>query len=279
MREDESTVGGTVTKDLAGTLIRVGLITFIVVMCARVFAPFADLIVWALILAIALYPMHQHLARRMGGRQGGAATVVVLAGLLIIGVPTVMLSASFASHLSGAHAAFQNNTVTIKQPASTVADWPVIGNRVYRTWSAAADNLPDFLEKNKEQFKNIAKRVLEAAVSSAGSVLMFLGSLIAAGIMMAYGESGAQRVRHIFTSVAGPITGSRLQGLTTATVRSVATGVIGVAFIQALLLGVGFMLAGIPAAGVLAAVVMLIGIMQLPALIISLPMTVIMSPV
>jgi predicted PurR-regulated permease PerM len=48
-------------------------------------------------------------------------------------------------------------------------------------------------------------------------------------------------------------------------------GVIGVAFIQALLLGVGFLLAGVPFAGLLALIVMLVGIVQLPALIVSLP--------
>jgi len=54
-------------------------------------------------------------------------------------------------------------------------------------------------------------------------------------------------------------------------VRSVSSGVIGVAFIQSLLLGVGFLMAGIPAAGVLAFLVLLIGIVQLPAMLISLP--------
>ncbi|MGB5750365.1 MAG: hypothetical protein WBM69_25575, partial [Desulfobacterales bacterium] len=53
--------------------------------------------------------------------------------------------------------------------------------------------------------------------------------------------------------------------------RSVALGMIGVAFIQALLLGIGFILAGIPAAGVLALLVLLLGIAELPALMISLP--------
>lgn len=43
------------------------------------------------------------------------------------------------------------------------------------------------------------------------------------------------------------------------------------AFIQALLLGIGFIAAGVPAAGVLALLVMLLGILQLPALILSLP--------
>jgi predicted PurR-regulated permease PerM len=44
-----------------------------------------------------------------------------------------------------------------------------------------------------------------------------------------------------------------------------------VAFIQALLLGVGFIIADIPAAGVLAIIVMIIGILQLPASLISIP--------
>ena len=43
------------------------------------------------------------------------------------------------------------------------------------------------------------------------------------------------------------------------------------AFIQALLLGAGFIMAGIPGAGVLAIVALLIGIVQVPAAIISLP--------
>jgi predicted PurR-regulated permease PerM len=59
--------------------------------------------------------------------------------------------------------------------------------------------------------------------------------------------------------------------LITATIRSVAIGVIGVAFVQALLLGVGFALAGIPAAGLFALVAMLLGIAQVPALVVSLP--------
>lgn len=43
------------------------------------------------------------------------------------------------------------------------------------------------------------------------------------------------------------------------------------AFIQALLLDIGFFLAGIPAAGPLAFIVMLLGIVQLPAMFVTLP--------
>jgi predicted PurR-regulated permease PerM len=195
----------------------------------------------------------------------------VIAGLLLIGVPTVMLGSSFASHVHDAYTAFENDEITIKPPSPRVADWPLVGKKVYSTWSAAAEDLPDFLQKNKEQLTKLSKRALSAAASTAGAVMLFLGALIIAGIMMAYGESGSRAMRRIFCRLASPEKGPRLHSLSTATVRSVATGVIGVAFIQALLLGVGFIAAGVPAAGVLALLVMVLGILQLPALIISLP--------
>lgn len=87
MQIDNSTVRKLLSRDFMNAVIRIGLIAFLVVMCVRVFAPFANLVLWALILAIALYPLHQRLARWFGGRQGRAATLLVVASLLLIGGP------------------------------------------------------------------------------------------------------------------------------------------------------------------------------------------------
>jgi predicted PurR-regulated permease PerM len=271
MQVDESTFRKALSKDFTESVIRIGLIAFLVVMCVRVFAPFANLVLWALILAVALYPLHQRLARGFGGRQGPASILLVIAVLLLIGVPTAMLGSSFASHVHDAYTAIENNAVTIKKPDPAVADWPLVGKQVYSAWNSAADNLPGFLKNNQAHLNNISKRAFLAAANTAGSVLVFLGALIIAGVMMVYGEIGSQSIQRIFNRLTGSVTGPRLQDLSTATVRSVASGVIGVAFIQALLLGIGFIMAGIPAAGVLAFVVLLLGIMQMPAAIISLP--------
>jgi len=250
MQVDDSILRKILSKDFPDAIIRIGLVIFLIVMCARVFAPFTNLMLWGGILAIALYPLHQYLAGWLGGRQTSAAVLLVLSCLLLLGVPTVMLGGSFAERIYDAYAAFDSHSITIKPPSPAVADWPIVGKQVYNFWNDAATNLPELIEKNHEQLSALSKRVLAAAANTAGSVLMFLVALLVAGIIMVYGE---------------------LQKLTVATVRSVATGVVGVAFIQALLLGLGFLVAGIPAAGVLAVIVMLLGIMQLPATIISLP--------
>ena len=57
------------------SMIRMILIAILAVLCFRVVSPFLDLMVWGLILAIVLYPMHQRVAKRLGGRQGLEAFV------------------------------------------------------------------------------------------------------------------------------------------------------------------------------------------------------------
>jgi len=74
--------------------------------------------------------------------------------------------------------------------------------------------------------------------------------------------------------ISGPRRGPQIAHLCTATTRAVAQGVVGIAFIQMLLIGVGFAVMGIPGAGLLALAVLLLGIMQLPTSLITLPVIV-----
>ena len=102
-------------------------------------------------------------------------------------------------------------------------------------------------------------------------MLQFLASFIVAGIIMAFGAAGSRSSRAIFERLVGNARGGEFASLSTATIRAVAQGVIGVAMIQALLVGLALLVAGVPWAGVLAMVVLVLGIAQVPALIVTLP--------
>jgi len=101
--------------------------------------------------------------------------------------------------------------------------------------------------------------------------LLFLASFIVGCIFMAYGSSSARSGRAFFHRVAGSAKGEELVKLVVATIRAVALGVIGIAVIQSLLVGLALMLAGIRVAGVLAIITLILGIAQVPALIVTLP--------
>ena len=271
MQADIALIRKALSKDLMEILIRFSLIAFLVVMSVKIFSPFLALMLWAVILAVTLYPLHQHVAKRLGGKQGRAATVVVVSGLLLIGVPTAMLGGSTADFFHETHTAFENNTITIKQPPPSVAKWPLIGNKLHGLWSQAANDLPALLQKMQPQLKNFSKSMLGFVGGAASGMFQFLFSLIIAGIMMAFGQSGSAVMLKIIRRLSGPAKGEQLYQLSTATIRSVSMGVIGVAFIQALLLGIGFLWADVPAAGLLAILVLIFGIAQIPAVIFSIP--------
>jgi predicted PurR-regulated permease PerM len=271
MSIDNADLRTLLSKDLTDVLIRIGLIAFLVVMSVRVFTPFMGLLLWALILAVTLYPLHQRVAGRLGDRQGRAATLIVLAGILLIGAPVAILATSFADYVHDVHTAFENNTLSVPAPKVSVAQWPLVGEELYNAWNAAYTDLPAFLETLQPQLGNFSKAVLSFVAGTAGGIFSFLFSLIIAGIMMAYGQSGSRAILKIGKRLAGPAQGGRLQQLSAQTIRSVSLGVIGVAFIQALLLGVGFVWADVPGAGLLAFVVLILGIAQLPAAVVSLP--------
>lgn len=263
-------------KALMDTIFRVGLIGILVYLCFTVASPFLPLILWGLLLAIMLYPLHQKLARKMKDKQGKASVVIVACGVMLIAVPMWMLGSSLASHLHDINQAYQNGTLVIPAPDASVADWPVIGERAYKAWNGAATNFPQFLTEYKPQIGKVGTAVVEKAGNVIGTTFLFIGALIIAGIMMAWAPLGSHATKRIICRLAGPEKGAELQSLIIQTVNSVARGVIGVAFIQALIFGAGFVMAGIPAAGMLAAIVMFIAILQLPTIIVALPIIILM---
>lgn len=256
---------------LLDVLIRAGLIAVLAMLCYVVFAPFLTLMAWSLILAITLYPAHRLLARRIGGRQGLAATILVIAGLLLVITPTALLVNSFGSSIQDFVGAVQNNTLKVPPPREGVQAWPIVGKKIYGVWSRAHTDLPGLVESLQPKIGELARKALSIVASIGIGMLQFIASVVVAGIVMAYGEAGTRGSRAIFTRVIGSDRGESFARLSTATIRAVAQGVIGIAFIQAVLVGLALLVAGVPWAGVLAAITLVLSIAQVPALIVIIP--------
>jgi predicted PurR-regulated permease PerM len=117
----------------------------------------------------------------------------------------------------------------------------------------------------------LAKAALAMVARIGGAILEFIAALIIAGIIMAFGQAGDRSGRAIFARVVSREHGAEFSHLAVATIRAVAQGVIGVAFIQAIIVGVCLLIAGVPWAGVLAGIVLVLGIAQVPAVLVTLP--------
>lgn len=255
-------------------LIRAGLIATLVVVCFKVFHPFLNLMLWALILAVTMYPLHRKLRDKLGGKEGRAATLIVLIGVVVLLVPVYVISVSLAHSARDAVEMVKTDNFHIAPPPDAVAGWPVVGRKVHAVWSKASSDLTGLVKQFSPQLRGASLKLL-AKLSGVGiGLLVFIAALIVAGIIMAYGQSGERSAIRISSRFFGPERGPAITRLCTATIRAVAQGVVGIALIQMLLVGAGFVLQGVPGAGLLALVVLLLGIMQLPATLITLPVIV-----
>ena len=260
-----------IASRLLDVLIRAGLILAMAVLCYQIFSPFLTLAAWAVILAVTLYPLHQFLAARMRNSQGLAATVLVVLGIVLIVAPTAVLMSSLGDSVHQVIRDVQENSLAIPAPDDGVAEWPLIGEKVHAVWSRAHADLPALVQSMQPKIGDLAKAAVGFVASIGGGLLRFLGAFIVAGVLMAFGQSGDRGSRAIFDRVAGTARGAEFARLSTATIRAVAQGVIGVAFIQAIVVGLCLLFAGIPWAGALAAICLVLGIAQVPAVIVTLP--------
>jgi predicted PurR-regulated permease PerM len=98
-------------------------------------------------------------------------------------------------------------------------------------------------------------------------IVELLVSIVIAGFLFTRGPQLVD-VLSAFFGRALSNRGKELVQLAGATIRNVSRGVVGIALLQSILAGVGFLAADIPAAGVLACLALLLGIVQIgPAIL------------
>ncbi len=165
--------------------IKFGLILALASFCFTVFAPFLNMMLWAIILAVTLYPLHQRFAARFAGRQGWASTLLILLGILLIVAPTVMMVSSLGDSLSGLIGKLGHDNLVIPPPSDTIATLPIVGEKLYALWLKISTDLPGFISTYRTQLADVAKLVLGFLASMGGGLLGFVFSFIVAGIIMA----------------------------------------------------------------------------------------------
>jgi predicted PurR-regulated permease PerM len=236
--------------------------------------PFVSIILWSLILALAMYPLHKKLAEKLGGKPKLASFIIIFSILVIVFLPTWLLIDSLFDQVKALKASYDNGTLTIPPPTEKVKEWPVIGQKLYETWQSASGDLEQFIIKHKDQLYGIGSKLARGILSAAGSVIQIMAALVIAGILLVFGGTG-ESIRKFFRKVAGD-RGDEFADMTVKTVSNVVKGILGVALILALLNGIVFLLAGVPYAGIWTLLVFVLGVLQIPLFFVTLPVVVYM---
>jgi predicted PurR-regulated permease PerM len=247
--------------------IRMILLLIIIVWCLLIINPFVSVLLWSLILALALLPLHRYLTRKMGDKPKLASVVLVSFFLLIVILPIFLMITSLVGEVTHIKSTYITDPVTLPLPNEKIKSIPIIGGELYKNWLAISIDKKAFVLSHQEQLVELGKIFMKGVFGAVGGVIQLILSLCIAGVLLCRDDVG-QGIRNFFRKIAGH-RGDEFADLTVKIVGSVVKGVLGEGFVLALLHGVVFVLAGVPYPGILTLVVFVFAVVQIPALLVS----------
>lgn len=253
--------------------VSIGFVALVLIVSFNIIKPFLIPIVWGIIISVGIYPLHRRFTRFLGERARLSAVLITLIGLSIIAVPSALFTSSTVEGVSKTVEAIENETLGVPPPNDKVREWPIIGQWTYNTWSSAAQNLTGTFEKYKPQLKELAPKLTKAASQAVVGILLFVLAVVIAGVLLLFAKPGEKAADSLFTGLLGP-RGPTITVLSISTIRSVVQGVIGIAVIQTLFLSIGMFVIQLPAAGIFAILVLILAIVQLPTILVMLPIAI-----
>jgi predicted PurR-regulated permease PerM len=257
-------------KRVMRAAVRLSLLAVLVFWCLRILGPFINPIVAGVVIAIAVQTPYAKLSRALGGRPKLAAVLLVAVALLVLVLPTIALGASLVETTTELSGDFIHDELKVPPPPEAVADWPLVGERLSELWLGASQNLESALVKLAPYFKDVGLWLVSSMGNLGMGLLMFVVGIFIAGALLPNGERAAMLVRRVASVIAGK-RGPELADLAASSVQSVTRGVLGVALIQSLLAGLGMLVIGVPAAGLWTLLILILAVMQLPAMLVLIP--------
>lgn len=259
-----------VTQRAVDVFIHIGLIALLATACFVILRPFLPLLIWGIIVAVAVYPAYRKLRDLLGGRGGLAAVACTVFLLALLIVPVALLTGTLIEGVQAATAHFKNGTLTIPPPPPRVETWPLIGAPLKNLWNQASTNLNAVLRTFAPQIRSIVQGLLSASAGIGLSVVQFVLAILVAGVLLGYSRA-ASGVAHSFANRLFGDRGPEFEDVAACTIRSVTTGILGVACIQSIFAGAGFLVVGLPGAGLWAAAFLFAAVLQVGAIVLIAP--------
>lgn len=261
------------TKNPVEITIKIAMTLLLFTWCFYIVQPFIVPLVWALIITVSIFPIYKRLLLLLRGRQKLTAVLITFCLLLIIVVPFVVLGGTIASSAESLARQLSDGTLSIPLPTQKVASWPLVGETLHKYWTLIATNPMDALKPIVPQIKLLGQWLISSGFSLTVSIFQLVMAIIISGVLLANAE-GCHRLALAISKRFVGAKGAEFERMSEETIRSVANGVLGVAIIQSLLVGLGFWVADVPAAALLTLVCFFLAVIQVGPGLVVIPVTI-----
>lgn len=253
--------------------MRLAALALLAYLLFSVIHPFLGLALWSGVLTVALFPIYDWVRARLGGRDRVAAGLITSGALLLVFGPIALLLASLIKSVERIAIAAKDKTLSLPDLPPQVSDLPWIGPQLSQFWQDSTTQTAELLRDHGHVLIGPGESVLRLGAGLAGSVVVFAAAVAVAGILLVPGPRISALTERAAGQIAGP-RGTRFIVIAKSTIRGVARGIIGVALLQALLLGIVLIGGGIPHAGLLTLLALILTLGQIGMSVVIVPVVI-----
>jgi predicted PurR-regulated permease PerM len=255
------------------TVLKLALIALLLAWCAMILLPFVIPVLWGIILAVTLFPLYTRLLKIVKGKKGLSATLITLILLALLIIPSVWLISSIVENARELIASIRDHSLVMPPPKPEVADWPIVGKPIYAAWQMLSTNIETAIQTYRDKLLIVGDKFLGIIKSVASSFFMLIVSVIISGILLTGSDKSETSTITFAKRLVGK-SGDEFVKMIVITIRNVAKGILGVAFIQFVLMGTALIVAKVPFAGLWALAALLFAIVQVPVGIVAIPVVI-----
>ena len=235
---------------------------------------FLGVFTYAIILAVAIHPLFEKLARLLGGKRKLAAFIYALLLIGIVALPFVYLINELAGLIQGSQAYIADAKANGLPPLpGWIAGLPLVGENISSSWQKL-QNDPAAIHLYEPKIRAVLTRLLGGGLGVVGAGLELVLGIIISAIFLNSGTKILNPIYAVMKRMVGENDGPALVDASGRAVKGVAIGVMGTAFIAGIAAWIGFSIAGISIAAGLAAITFFFVVIQLGPLFVWLPVAI-----
>lgn len=260
------------THDLTRTTLAVLFTGVLILGAVLIVRPFVSSFVWASMIVVATWPIMLSLEGRFGGRRWLAVTCMT-AGLVLLFVLPVLLAVSTVIEHGDTIVEWAKSLSKSKLPPlpEWIARAPLVGPRITNLWQEfGKGGGQGIVARIAPQLGNVFGWLVAQAGSLGMLLVQALLTLLISVILYLNGEKAVAGIL-AFARRLGGDRGDRALEVAGRAIRGVALGVVVTALLQALMAGLGLVVADVPLSGLLTVVTFVLAVAQIGPLPVLLP--------
>ena len=266
---------GNSSRNIVEAILVVILLVSLMLALYDVLKVFFGVLTFALIFSVSFAVPFEWLARVLGNRRILASIIYTVVLIAIVAIPLIYLIKSLQYHIKDA-LAWMNDIRTNGLPPLPrwVANLPIVGEDITSFWQQLQSSPRETIVSHAEPIKEAMRHILTSGAGIIGTALQFIIGIIISAFLLVAGEKALTPVKSTMQHLLGKRDGLSLLRATAGAIKSVSIGVMGTAFIAAIISWIGLLIAGIHYKMVLSALIFFLVLIQLGPLWVWVPLVI-----